>query len=241
MALLADGIPLGWMVPGTIDQFFKTSQDRAYHWMVASALSLVRYFCALITVLLPGLYIALVTFHPEAIPPKLALSIVAAKQEGPFSTIFEVLIMLLAFEILQEAGLRLPQSIGQTVSIIGGLVVGTAAVEAKIVSPAVLIAVAIAGVAGYTMPSQDMAAALRLWRFLLAILASLGGLFGLAMGCAALICHLAGLESFGVPYLAPFTSAAGQERGSPDLIRLPLPWMKWRNGAARSANRRNQR
>ena len=77
--------------------------------------------------------------------------------------------------------------------------------------------------------------------FLLAILASLGGLFGLAMGCAALICHLAGLESFGVPYLAPFTSAAGQERGSPDLIRLPLPWMKWRNGAARSANRRNQR
>ena len=109
------------------------------------------------------------------------------------------------------------------------------------VAPAVLIAVAIAGVAGYTMPSQDMAAALRLWRFLLAILASLGGLFGLAMGCAALICHLAGLESFGVPYLAPFTSAAGQERGSSDLIRLPLPWMKWRNGAARSANRRNQR
>ena len=124
---------------------------------------------------------------------------------------------------------------------LGGLVVGNAAVEAHIVSPAVLIAVAIAGVAGYTMPSQDMAAALRLWRFLLAILASLGGLFGLAMGCAALICHLAGLESFGVPYLAPFTSAAGQERGSPDLIRLPLPWMKWRNGAARSANRRNQR
>ena len=149
--------------------------------------------------------------------------------------------MLVAFEVLQEAGLRLPSPIGATVSILGGLVVGNAAVEAHIVSPAVLIAVAIAGVAGYTMPSQDMAAALRLWRYLLAILASLGGLFGLAMGCAALICHLAGLESFGVPYLAPFTSAAGQERGSPDLIRLPLPWMKWRNGAARSANRRNQR
>ena len=143
--------------------------------------------------------------------------------------------MLVAFEVLQEAGLRLPSPIGATVSILGGLVVGNAAVEAHIVSPAVLIAVAIAGVAGYTMPSQDMAAAL------LAILASLGGLFGLAMGCAALICHLAGLESFGVPYLAPFTSAAGQERGSPDLIRLPLPWMKWRNGAARSSNRRNQR
>ena len=135
---------------------------------------------------MPGLYIALVTFHPEAIPVKLALSIVAAKQEVPFSTVFEVLIMLLAFEVLQEAGLRLPSPIGATVSILGGLVVGNAAVEAHIVSPAVLIAVAIAGVAGYAMPSQDFAAALRLWRFLLAILASAAGLFGLAAGCAAL-------------------------------------------------------
>ena len=241
MGLLCDGLPFGYLLPGTMDQFFRTSQDRAFNWMTASMLLLLRYFCMAATLLIPGLYIALVTFHPEAIPVKLALSIVAAKQEVPFSTVFEVLIMLVAFEVLQEAGLRLPSPIGATVSILGGLVVGNAAVEAHIVSPAVLIAVAIAGVAGYTMPSQDMAAALRLWRFLLAILASLGGLFGLAMGCAALICHLAGLESFGVPYLAPFTSAAGQERGSSDLIRLPLPWMKWRNGAARSANRRNQR
>ena len=241
VGLLCDGLPFGYLLPGTMDQFFRTSQDRAFNWMTASMLLLLRYFCMAATLLIPGLYIALVTFHPEAIPVKLALSIVAAKQEVPFSTVFEVLIMLIAFEVLQEAGLRLPSPIGATVSILGGLVVGNAAVEAHIVSPAVLIAVAIAGVAGYTMPSQDMAAALRLWRFLLAILASLGGLFGLAMGCAALICHLAGLESFGVPYLAPFTSAAGQERGSPDLIRLPLPWMKWRNGAARSANRRNQR
>ena len=241
VGLLCDGLPFGYLLPGTMDQFFRTSQDRAFNWMTASMLLLLRYFCMAATLLIPGLYIALVTFHPEAIPVKLALSIVAAKQEVPFSTVFEVLIMLVAFEVLQEAGLRLPSPIGATVSILGGLVVGNAAVEAHIVSPAVLIAVAIAGVAGYTMPSQDMAAALRLWRFLLAILASLGGLFGLAMGCAALICHLAGLESFGVPYLAPFTSAAGQERGSSDLIRLPLPWMKWRNGAARSANRRNQR
>ena len=241
VALFADGIPLGWMVPGTIDQFFKTGQDRAYHWMVASALNLVRYFCALITLLLPGLYIALVTFHPEAIPPKLALSIVAAKQEVPFSTIFEVLTMLLAFEVIQEAGLRLPGPIGATVSILGGLVVGNAAVEAHIVSPAVLIAVAIAGIAGYTQPSQDFGNALRLWRFLLAILASVGGLFGLSLGCAGLIYHLAGLESFGVPYLAPFTTGAGRSRGHPSLFRLPLPAMKWRDGAVNTKNRRNQR
>ena len=240
VGLMADGIPLGWLIPGTMDQFFKTGQDRAYHWMTASALSLIRYLCALVTLLLPGLYIALVTFHPEAIPVKLALSIVSAKQEVPFSTIFEVLIMLLAFEVVQEAGLRLPSPIGATVSILGGLVVGNAAVDAHIVSPAVLIAVAIAGVAGYTMPSQDLGNALRLWRFLLAILASLGGLLGLVLGCAALIYHLAGLETFGVPYLAPFTTGTQVRRGHPTIFRLPLPRMKWRDGAVRTQNRRNQ-
>lgn len=241
VGILCDGLPMGWLAPGTITEFFKTGQDRAYHWMVASMLSLVRYFCVAATLLVLGLYIALVTFHPEAIPAKLAVSIVAAKQDVPFSTVFEVLIMLLAFEVLQEAGLRLPAPIGATVSILGGLVVGNAAVEAHIVSPAVLIAVAIAGIAGYTQPSQDLAGALRLWRFLLAILASLAGVFGLAMGCAALIYHLAGLESFGVPYLAPFTAGARFWRGHPNLIRLPLPWLKWRDGAVKTANRRNQR
>lgn len=241
VGLFADGIPLGWLLPGTIDQFFKTGQDRAYHWLVASALSVIRWMCCLITLLVPGLYIALVTFHPEAIPPKLALSIVAAKREVPFSTIFEVLIMLLAFEVIQEAGLRLPGPIGATVSILGGLVVGNAAVDAHIVSPAVLIAVAIAGVAGYTQPSQDFGNALRLWRFLLAILASLGGLTGLALGCAALIYHLAELESFGVPYLAPFTTGTRVPRGHPSLFRLPLPDMKWRDGPIKTQNRRNQR
>ena len=120
-------------------------------------------------------------------------------------------------------------------------ILGNAAVEAHIVSPAVLIAVAIAGVAGYAMPSQDFAVALRLWRFLLAILASAAGLFGLAAGCAALIYHLAGLETFGVPYLAPFTSGAEEPRGHPSLLRPPLPRMKWRDGARHTLNRRNQR
>jgi len=241
VGLIADGIPLGWLVPGTIDQFFKTSQDRAYHWLVSSALRLLRYGCALVTLLLPGLYIALVTFHPEAIPAKLALSIVAAKQEVPFSTVFEVLTMLLAFEVIQEAGLRLPGPIGSTVSILGGLVVGSAAVEARIVSPAVLVAVAIAGIAGYTQPSQDFGNALRLWRFLLAVLASVGGLFGLVLGAAALLYHLACLESFGVPYLAPFTTGTRRKKGGPSLIRLPLPMIKWRDGAVNTDNRRNQR
>lgn len=241
VGLLADGLPIGWLVPGTLEQFFRTGQDRAYHWMVVTALRLLRYLCALTSLFLPGLYIALVTYHPEAIPAKLSLSIAAAKQEVPFSTIFEVLTMLLAFEVVQEAGLRFPGPIGATVSILGGLVVGNAAVEAHIVSPAVLIAVAIAGVAGYTAPSQELGNALRLWRFLLAVAASLGGLFGLTACCGALVLHLAGLETFGVPYLAPFTAGADAPPSCPSLIRLPLPFMKWRNGPLRTRNRRNQR
>ena len=237
VGIMADGIPLGWLAPGTMEQFFITAQDRAYHYIVASALRLVRYLCAALSVILPALYIAVVTYHPEAIPVRLALSIVAAKQDVPFSTVFEVLILLLSFEVIQEAGLRLPGPIGSAVSILGGLVVGNAAVQAHIVSPAVLIVVAAAGVAGYTQPSQDMGNALRLWRFLLAVLSGLGGLFALTGGIAALIWHLAGLESFGMPYLAPFTAGNGAKK----VIRLPLRWEKWREVTPFGMNRRNQR
>lgn len=241
VGVLAEGLPLGYLLPGTMEQFFRTGQDKSQNWMVATALAILRYLCMGITLLLPALYIAIVTFHPEAIPVKLALSIASAKQEVPFSTIFEVLIMLIAFEVLQEAGLRLPAPIGATVSILGGLVVGNAAVEAHIVSPAVLIVVAIAGIAGYTMPSQDFSGALRLWRFLLAVVSSIAGMFGLICGVAALVRHLAGLETFGTPYLAPYSSGAGQGRGRPDILRPPLPRMKWRGGFFGVTNRRNQR
>ena len=159
----------------------------------------------------------------------------------PFRSGFEVIVLLLAFEILQEAGLRLPQSIGQTVSIIGGLVVGSAAVEAKIVSPAVLIVVAIAGIAGYTMPSQELSGALRIWRFLLALLASAAGLFGAIIATAALVIHLAGLESFGVPYLTPFAVSAGKEAREHVFLRRPLPQIKDRPPALHPLNRRKQR
>lgn len=231
VGVLCEGQPMGWLLPGTFGTFFQTNQDKTSNWMMATALRCLRWICMFITLLLPGLYVAAVTFQPEMIPVKLALSIASAKQEVPFSTVFEVLIMLLSFEVLQEAGLRLPGPIGQTVSILGGLVVGSAAVEARIVSPAVLIAVAMAGIAGYTMPNQDFGGALRLWRFVLTVLASIAGLFGLVVGGAALIYHLAGLESFGQPYLSAQTGA----------VRRPLPLEKWRERVRRPFNRRNQR
>ena len=237
VGILCEGQSVGWLLPGTVDCFFGAVQDRTGGWMMATALRILRYVCMLVTLLLPGLYVALVTFQPEVIPVRLAQSIVRARQEVPFSTLFEVLIMLFAFEVLQEAGLRLPGPVGQTVSILGGLVVGSAAVEAKIVSPAVLIAVAVAGIAGYTVPVQDFAGALRLWRFGLTLAAGAGGLAGLVLGCAVLLRHLSGLESFGVPYLAAFT----QPDDGPAVLRLPLPWDKWRRGIPSRRNRRRQK
>ena len=241
VGVLIDGLPLGYLAPGVLGDFLRAPQDKSESWMLASALTLLRCACMLVTLLLPALYVAMVTFHQEMIPTRLALSIIAAKQDVPFRSAFEVIVLLLAFEILQEAGLRLPQSIGQTVSIIGGLVVGSAAVEAKIVSPAVLIVVAIAGIAGYTMPSQELAGALRLWRFLLAVLASVAGLFGAVLGAAALVVHLAGLESFGVPYLTPFAVSAGAEAREHVFLRRPLPQVKERPPALHPRNRRKQR
>ncbi len=240
VGILIDGLPLGYLAPGTIGTFLRASQDKSNNWMLASVLCVLRYFCMILTLVLPAFYIAVVTFHQEMIPTRLALSIIAAKRDVPFVTVFEVLIVLLDFEILQEAGLRLPDSIGQTVSIIGGLVVGTAAVEAKIVSPAVLIAVAIAGIAGYTMPSQELAGALRIGRFLLAVLASTAGLFGLVIGVAILVYHLAGIESFGVAYLTPFAANAGAQMGGDAVLRQPMPRVKLREAALKTKNRRNQ-
>lgn len=241
VGVLVDGMPMGWLLPGTLDQFFRTGQDKTSNWMVASILSVLRYLCMLLTLFLPGLYVGVVRFHPETIPVKLALSIIAAKESVPFPTLAEVLIMLLAFEVLQEAGLRLPSSIGQTVSILGGLVVGSAAVEAKLVSPAVLVVVAVAGIAGYTAPSQDFAGGLRLWRFLLTLAGGIAGPVGLVLGALVLIHRLARLESFGVAYLTPFASNAGKQKEGHAVLRQPLPRVKLREGYLNTKNRRNQR
>ena len=240
VGVLVDGIPMGWLFPATLDSFFRTGQDASSGWAVASMLSVLRYLCALITLLLPGLYVAAVLFHPELIPAKLTLSIIAAKANVPFGTLTEVLIMLFAFEVLQEAGLRLPSSIGQTVSILGGLVVGSAAVEAKLVSPAVLVAVAIAGIAGYTAPSQDFAGAVRIWRFLLTVAAGIFGLIGLVLAGMALVFRLAQLESFGVAYLTPFASNAGKQTEGHTVLRQPLKKVKTRPEYLNVRNRRNQ-
>ena len=171
------------------------------------------------------------------IPTKLLRAIIESKEQVPFPTLFEVIGLLIAFEILQEAGIHLPQSLGQTVSIIGGLVVGTAAVEAKLISPAALIVVSVAGICGFAIPGRELAEAVRVWRFGLTICASLAGLFGLTVGLIVLLLHLGGLESFGVSYLRPFDRA---ETGGV-VLRKRLAMEKYRDAALRPQDVRRQK
>lgn len=207
VGVLVDGLPQGYLTPVDMAGFLTSPEDQGMDFVSASCVRVLRYAALLVSLLLPAFYAAMAAFHQEMIPTKLLLAIIESKQQVPFPTLFEVIGLLIAFEILQEAGIHLPQSLGQTVSIIGGLVVGTAAVEAKLISPAALIVVAVAGICGYAIPGRELADAVRVWRFILTVSAAAAGLFGLTVGLIALLLHLGGLQSFGRSYLHPFDRA----------------------------------
>ena len=216
VGLLVDGLPQGYLLPVDLGLLMTSPEDEGVDYVSAAFIRVLRYGALLLSLLLPGVYIALTSFHQQMIPLPLLKAIIESKQSVPFSTAVEVLSLLLAFELLQEAGVHLPQSVGQSVSIIGGIVVGTAAVEASLVSPAALIAVSLAGICGFALPSRDFAQALRLFRFAFAGLGAFAGLFGVTVGFLGLLIHLAGLTSLDVPYLMPFSG------GSTDtLLRQP--------------------
>lgn len=240
IGLLVDGIPVGLVLPVTFAEFMRVTGDRSNHFTYATALTVLRYLALFISLFLPALYVAVATFHPEMIPTRLLISIIEAKQYVPFSTAMEVTGMLIAFSLLQEAGLRLPNPVGDTVSIIGALIVGQSAVEAKVVSPIAIIVVALSGIGCYTLPSQDMGAAVRMTRFALLLAAVAAGLFGVcAMSCLVLL-HLARIDSFGVNYTAPLTDGRGF--GVVRLLFLPpKPWQKRRDSTLNTPDRRRQK
>ena len=239
VGILADGLPLGFLLPATLPRFLKTADDRAQHFVAASLLTALRWFSMALSALFPALLTAVGMYHQEMLPTRLLRSMIAAKQEVPFSVAVEVLAMLLAFELLMEAGIRLPDPVGDTVSIIGALIVGQSAVDARIVSPVAVIVVAASAICGFTMPSRDLCAALRLARFGLVFLATFFGLFGIAAGCALLLWYLCTIESFGVPYTAPL-SEGGLRENRNALFRPPLRAEKRREAALHTPDRRNQ-
>ncbi|MDR6224977.1 spore germination protein [Desmospora profundinema] len=203
VAILVDGTKDALVVPTTLTSLLQATDDYFYRSLYSSSIRLLRYSSLFLALVLPGVYVALLNFHQEMIPPGLLISMASAHEEVPFPTLIETLLMQLAFELLREAGLRLPRQVGSAVTIVGALVVGQAAVSAGFVSAPVVIVIALTGIASFTAPHYSLEWAIRILRIVMILLGGGMGMLGIMFGLIAIAIHLCGLRSFGVPYLSP--------------------------------------
>jgi spore germination protein len=223
VAILVDGTPFALLVPATFPQFFQAGEDYYERWLIGSVVRMLRIFASYVATFTPALYVAIVSFHPGLLPTNIALAVAATREGIPYPLVVEALIMEVAFELFREAGARLPGPIGQTVGIVGGLIVGDAAVRANLASPGMVIVVALTALAGFSIPAYNMAIGFRLMRFPLLFLGATLGLYGLMLGFIIINIHMVSLKSFGVPYLSPL--APYRVRDWKDiLIRAPA-WL----------------
>ena len=227
VAVLVDNSPFALIMPTTFNSLFHSPEDHYDRWITATMLRLIRFVASIMSLTLPALYIAVTVYDPGIIPTKLMVSIAASRQGVPFPALFEAVLMELTLELLREAGLRLPIAIGGTIGIVGGLVIGQAAVEAGIVSPIMVIIVAITAISSFAIPNYYLSVGFRLLRFLLLFLAGMLGLYGLMIGMLLVLCHMAKLKSFGMPYLAPYAAFSPSDLKD-TIIRVPRFMMETR-------------
>lgn len=228
IVVLVDNSPVGLILPVNYNSFFKTADDRYGRFEIVSFVRIIRYIAAILSMSLPALYLAVISFHPNILPTKLVLTLSAAREGVPFSAMVEVLLMELAFELIREAGVRIPGPMGNTIGIVGGLIVGQAAVSANIVSPIIVIIVAATALSSFAVPNDELSQANRLIKYFMIILAAFMGIFGVIIGGFIVLAHLSGLKSFNFPYLGPV--AAGELASDEDkkdlFVRWPLKRIK---------------
>lgn len=221
IGIIVDNSPFALIVPTTLSSMFQSAEDYYQRWMVSSFVRIVRFIAGFLSISLPALYIAITSYNPDIIPVRFALSIAGSREGVPFPAFIEAIIMEITLEFLREAGVRLPDPLGATIGIVGGIVIGQAAVTAKIVSPVMVIIVSITAISSFIIPNYGINTGLRLIRFILMIFAAFMGLYGIMIGFTIILIHLVNLKSFGVPYLAPFVSASSRDFKD-SVVRYPL-------------------
>lgn len=227
VAILLDGTPFALIVPATFSMLLQSPEDYYERWIPGTFLRMLRFLAAMIALFAPALYISFISFHPGLIPTKLALTIIETRNGVPFPSIIEALIMETAIEILREAGIRLPKPIGPAMGIVGGLIIGDAAVQAGIVSPFLVIVVAVTAISSFSIPTYSAGITLRILRFTGMFSAAALGLFGVIMFFLLICSHLVRLKSFGVSYVSPVVPYSLSE-WKDLLIRAPLKMMRRR-------------
>lgn len=224
VAVFVDGSPFALSVPTVFTDFFISTEDYYQPFFMASFIRIIRYISFMLALLLPSLYVAISTYHHELIPTSLLISVQAQREGVPFPAVIEILLMELTFEVLREAGVRMPRAVGQTVSIVGALVIGQAAVEAGLVSSVLIIIVALTAIASFVSPIYNFSIATRILRFVYIVVAALIGLYGVLLLVVIMVIHLTSLRSYGVPYLAPVAPLLLEDQKDV-FIRMPV----WEN------------
>ncbi len=238
VVIIANGTPFAMAVPVTFFGLFHTSEDIAVRWPLGSFLRLIRLVGLFCATWLPGLYIAITLFHNEMLPTELLHSIAVSKESVPFPTVVEVLIMEISFELIREGGIRVPTAIGQTLGIVGALILGQAAVSAGLVSPLLVIVVAMTGLGSFAIPNYTLGLAVRLERFLFIFAGAFLGFYGISLMIALLSYVACSMKSFGVPFFSPIAPKTKMNRDV--ILRLPIWTQKNRPDEFNTLNRKRQ-
>ncbi|MBW5458640.1 MULTISPECIES: spore germination protein [Clostridium] len=240
VAILVDNSPFAIIVPTTLPSLFQSPDDYYQRWMHSSIIRIIRLFSMIISMILPAMYVAVTSYHSAIIPTKLAYFIASSREGVPFPAYMEAIIMELSLALLMESIVRLPKPVGSTIGIVGGLIIGQAAVSAGIVSPIMIIIVSITTITNFTAPSYDVSSSFRIIRFLLIIAASFLGLYGVVLGLIVVLIHLVRLKSFGIPYLSPIVNPSMSD--FKDMyIRAPIRSFKKRPDYMKTRDKIRQR
>jgi spore germination protein len=227
VAILLDGTPFALILPVTFSMLLQSPEDYYERWIPGTLIRVLRFWAAFFTLTGPALYISFISFHPGLIPTKLTMSIIATREGVPFPSLIEALLMEIAIEVLREAGLRLPKPVGPAIGIVGGLIIGEAAVQAGIVSPIMVIVVAVTAISSFTIPQYSAGVTLRILRFVAMFSAATYGLFGVILFFLFLGAHMVKLKSFGVPYVSPAVPYRVSD-WKDFIFRMPILLMKRR-------------